>query len=54
LDFVIEIIDEEDFKTNAREPTCASVCIVSGQKSYNEFSANFEIESPIKIRFWIF
>jgi hypothetical protein len=45
LDFVIEFI-KEDLPNNPREPKCAHICTVSGQKRLNEYAISLVIEAP--------
>ena len=59
IDFVVEIleddIDYEDVKPNNRadKPLCQKLCLIGGQKAYNEFHNVFQIAARSWVRVWL-
>lgn len=57
-DFIVEVValevkDPTGFKAGS-SPKCELMCLVGGQKAYNEFHNKIEVASRSYVRLWLF
>ena len=60
LNFVVEILEEDveyeqiQYVKNTEAPECKKICIVGGQKSYNEISNSIDVNEKTYLRVWLY